>query len=324
MNKRKVVFVLGNGFSCGLGFLTFDELWDLLLEPYADKKNSAVYFLEEAKDKYPLSYFIHNKIKDIELLLSVWACYIDTYRLYHPYVNSFDNTSAHYDSYLRNLCGHLHQFSVEATKRSEFNEFITLLNDLNNQFHISFVTLNYDLIIEQIINRLNKRPKYHGTPSGNEVSLKKLHGSINWFKTVNGPYIYPDGSPLTIIDYKDIKITVADKIVQYPAMISMGTPHIIPPIVSKKYESIFEGLLKETFKDLISATDICIIGYSFRDSDFIIQDMFKALIGHNPNAKYHYISSDKNTCSKVDSLFNQKIITHHQPWDSQIVSTILK
>ena len=63
--KRRVVFLLGNGFSRDVGFPSMEELWDLGLQCSIPWLREA---LEGARSRYPLSFFIKKELKELEEL----------------------------------------------------------------------------------------------------------------------------------------------------------------------------------------------------------------------------------------------------------------
>jgi len=64
----------------------------------------------------------------------------------------------------------------------------TILQTIGVQ-HVTLITPNYDLLIDQALLRLGYRPEYHlahavdvhARPDGPEVTVLKPHGSANWF-----------------------------------------------------------------------------------------------------------------------------------------------
>ena len=180
-----------------------------------------------------------------------------------------------YDLYLGPMCGYF-------DKRG---------SDCRN----TIITLNYDLVIEEALQRLGIEfdygvkgrriiavieDKYEQTPlPPSSVKLLKLHGSINWFS----PAIPDDtsgnssfGSLSSTEDFQRL-INQTKELVQQISVFnsyhellkhpSRSPPHLVPPTWSKSLEVPLTSVLNAAVTELRTATRIIILGYSLPPTD---------------------------------------------------------
>ena len=135
--------------------------------------------------------------------------------------------------------------------------FLTsLLGSWNNQLNLtenSFITFNYDLLVESALKSLgipftygiNSKPE----DSNSMVEVLKLHGSMNWAKKVNSTSSY------TIHDtYEDL-------------LKNQNTPQLVPPTWRKIFTGPLRQVWDRSLKSLEKATRIIVIGFSMPPTD---------------------------------------------------------
>lgn len=326
MNRPICTFILGNGFSQGFGFPSFKELWkdclkiSLKKNNFIDKQN-----FEEGLKQYPLSYFIENNICDIELLLSLWSSHIEYKREIETYSNANTTGQRHYEDYIKNLCCHLLEYGDKASLHDNFRSFITWLNNKIQNYEFRFITLNYDLVLEKIITNISKKFIYMEKSADNKnILIRKLHGSVDWFKS--------SGSNLTWVSTgKKIPIFKKNNNEYYyyaninnseVPYIAFGNPVLIPPIAFKEYSIFFKEILNLTKRDLECSDYIIIVGYSFPQSDEIITQFIKNNLNSNFK-KLVYINSAEKHCERVKNLFRNKIVIINKIWSINLFDKIL-
>lgn len=322
-NEKPVcVFILGNGFSQGFCFPSFRHLWDDCLRVSSKTENIRKYF-EDCLGNYPFSYFIENNITDIELLLSVWSAYISNYE---KVTNCNTETSGrgHYEAYIENLCGHL----LEYGDKANFSCFKEWLADKMQSFEFRFITLNYDLLLEKIISENSKSIVYLGdSTSEDSVIIRKLHGSVNWLKA-DTDALQREGDgwkpPILWKSEKDrIYIyKINDDYSNVPYIAFNSPPVLIPPILNKDYEGIFQNLLKYAADDLQKAKFVIIVGYSFPKSDVLIREFLKSNLS-SKCSKIVYINPCNKHCEEAKALFNNSEIIKDD-WNIELFNKILK
>lgn len=183
--------ILGAGFSAPFGIPVTSELWEVCMRTAPGATEPT---LIEAKEHYPLKSFIERKIKDIELLLTVWLAHdaaLETVKgapfgLFVPWK---ENRLRLLD-FLENLQAWLHHHSRGARESKLSRMLGGLFREASKKGPLRIVTFNYDLIVEQALQDLEIDYRYSDFSSprklaGDEdlsrvVCIAKPHGSIHW------------------------------------------------------------------------------------------------------------------------------------------------
>lgn len=182
---------------------------------------------------------------------------------------------------------------------SQFKHLEDTLGFNLNKHHeqIKFITTNYDLCIESALHRSNLSvdiPFDFIKPlPGNEqllaefhsyypkkVPVYKLHGSVNWFKTLEDPN-------KIVVDNRIVKVgrTGSKNYLPIPLTQDYGTtrnlylhksPILIPPSFLKPdFNKIIKDIWSEAAKSLQNADILIFIGYSFPKSDTEMKFFFR-------------------------------------------------
>lgn len=225
-------------------------------------------------------------------------------------------------SYLEKI-NKISKFFIELLETKEIdknNKYILNLSQYINDNKCTCITLNYDLLLEEILflthensyqdidsydvfykipikqidERKNTKSNNYGfnfyqgdfNINNNFVEIIKLHGSINWYcdQAYSNSQIY---SFMEKVDrYKD-ELFVDLK------------PLIIPPILDKtnNYNHILlRSLWKKAFKAIQKAKNIYIYGFSFPITDLSVVYLFKSALQNKQDYKIYVI----NTKSHID------------------------
>ncbi|EOH7341141.1 hypothetical protein ACMCWU_000981 [Campylobacter coli] len=225
-------------------------------------------------------------------------------------------------SYLEKI-NKISKFFIELLETKEIdknNKCILNLSQYINDNKCTCITLNYDLLLEEILflthensyqdidsydvfykipikqidERKNTKSNNYGfnfyqgdfNINNNFVEIIKLHGSINWYcdQAYSNSQIY---SFMEKVDrYKD-ELFVDLK------------PLIIPPILDKtnNYNHILlRSLWKKAFKAIQKAKNIYIYGFSFPITDLSVVYLFKSALQNKQDYKIYVI----NTKSHID------------------------
>lgn len=138
-----------------------------------------------------------------------------------------------------------------------------MLGDWDNQSNLSdnsFITFNYDLLIENALNGLSIPFTYgigsKSNDSGKDVEVLKLHGSVNWAREKNSTtsYVIHDS-------YEDL-------------LKKNHIPQLVPPTWRKIFTGPLRQVWDRSLKSLEQATRIIVIGFSIPPTD----NHFKYLI----------------------------------------------
>jgi hypothetical protein len=160
---------------------------------------------------------------------------------------------------------------------------------------ISFITLNYDILLELLLQcSISKgsdivmpTTEMYQYPMTNIVSrsgvglfagkpdkysylpILKLHGSINWFWSAH--------APSETIYYRRF-IPAEDEVLDWDKGV---TPFIIPPVMDKNFlynHTIIHVLWQKAKKLIQNADEIYIIGFSFPQTDTSIRFLFQSAL----------------------------------------------
>ena len=295
-SRRRVTFLLGNGFSRDVGFPSMEELWNLGLQcsiPWLEEA------LEDARSRYPLSFFIKKELKELELLLTVWKADWESRSRYLD-ENATDSGEGGYTAYITNLCNHLHLYTLKGLQHNNVATSTACFRRIRDVADISFITTNYDLLLEWMVSRgLGASFTFLETPDNTCLPIRKLHGSLGWQflrdRIQNSPVIYKlkdnDEEPQRVTGYIhdvtdqflkvfNLPLERADK--EYEGtVLQLGDPNnytIIPPTIGKRYSSLSQKVLQLAFQDLMQSNDLVIGGYSFPEADPIIQQLILSAV----------------------------------------------
>jgi len=329
MDKTICVFIVGNGFSQGFGFPSLKKLWDICLQVSSKAFDIKGHF-EQSLDKYPLSYFRKNNIKDIELLLSVWSAYIANYENTIPDFNNHVSGRGYYEDYLENLCGHLLEYGDGVPKYANYSNFKNWLKKEMDNFDFRFITLNYDLVLEKIVSEIGKKAAYFGDNEAEDVVfIRKLHGSVNWLRADTPNLQRQDGwKPPIIWSNQKENEYIYNFDADYssvPFIAFSAPPVIIPPIVNKEYTGIFNEILQFALADLKKAKFVFVVGYSLPESDLLIRKFLQDYSRHSlsTGSRFVYINSTPEHCKEALKVLTGRVEFRDREWSVEIFNEIL-
>jgi hypothetical protein len=164
----------------------------------------------------------------------------------------------------------------------------------------TFITFNYDLILDHALQRLHVQPDYVLDPSLTRVYelpgarqqcvILKLHGSTNWGVC---------GNCLKEIVVLQGKVTDSPRQFRLERCGRCGEqrfqPLLIPPSWDKsEYQRIMTRVWARAVAELKSATRICIIGYSMPQSDLFFKYLLTLALSEN-HGLYKLLVVDKSS-----------------------------
>src|SRR5690606_13414501 len=194
-----------------------------------------------------------------------------------------------------------YQFTLPSYKILPSNNYIDFyerLNSYKSNCNLSFITFNYDLIIDVGLESLSMKYNYSLEDSNfSEIPLLKLHGSLNWFeenKKIN-IYPWPDKKYLSNLLSNEInKEQMEDDEVGliilrspgpkiYHKFLPIGSeiiksgrvPLIVPPTLNKfKYQEQLKNIWAKAASVLSEAELVFIIGYSMPETDVFFKYLY--------------------------------------------------
>lgn len=280
----KRVFIFGAGFSNGAGFPAIDDLFDELRVFYADELRDQDLQCLQAfeREKVVVESLIYptgEKETNFEKFISLLDAGLNEKMLRDEY--SFVRKG-----WLLVLTFFLHN-KLQSIKNESF--YSSLFSKLNPSQDI-VLTFNWDCLAETILSKNTIGWEYRNIQgySGTELTIYKLHGSINWF--LLGPSVrpaHPNG--FTQMKTDDIeqgnlyyyRSDDLDKAIDQIEMQEDITPFIVPPTYLKKYYPAISFLWTKAFDEIKSAEEIYILGYSFPELDFFSELFIRLGISQN-------------------------------------------
>jgi hypothetical protein len=310
---RKSVYILGAGFCRDFNQTIFPLVFDFL--PMAKAHN--IYQpngAHKALAAFMYRYFGEELFPDVEKVLSFLATTpFDSLEV------NFEKRSQLYDDLVAIIVRMLTAASstvVNMQGRAGWTYYSRFIEHLT-QTNARVLTFNYDLLLEELLSATNQWQMYDGygvylpliqnalptpsfgaadthdykvRPSPSNVTLLKLHGSINWGIPINqaahhmdrGDLIYrlPEHGKSLSIDY--FQLPAPDGL---PLMM-IFRPVIVPPVMDKSswlQNQTFRSIWNMALRSVQDASEITFIGFSLPPTDFMADALFRQ--GRLGNAK---------------------------------------
>jgi hypothetical protein len=292
------VYVLGAGFSHNFN----RDMFPLVRNFLKTAKANFRYVPEQQHTELAFliyKYFHNDESSDIERVLS----FLSTPSLEHRTTRR-EHRSILYDELVEIIVGVLSDASKSEAESQEVRKTYDRFAAHLSSKETTVITFNYDLLIDNLLMQTGQWHRYDGygvnipmvddampTPRHTfirqptprltlaNVSLLKLHGSINW----GTPTIHDHTETIYQIPVGE-GISMDDFVVQT----DLGSPFtlyfkpvIIPPILDKTFwlrHPAFKVLWNMAMEAIDDADSITFIGYSLPVTDFMAEFMFRQAI----------------------------------------------
>jgi hypothetical protein len=293
------VFVLGAGFSHNFN----REMFPLVRNFLKTAKANFRYVPEQQHTELAVliyKYFHNDERADIERVLS----FLSTPPLDH-HTMRWEHRSVLYDELVEIIVGVLSDASQSEAQSEEVRKTYDRFAVHLSSTETTVITFNYDLLIDNLLMQTGNWHRYDGygvniplvddamptprhafirqpTPEMtlSNVTLLKLHGSINW----GAPTIFQDNRDAIYQLPVGKGVSMDDFVVQT----DLGSPFtlyfkpvIIPPILDKTFwlrNPTFKVLWNMAMEAIDDAETITFIGYSLPVTDFMAEFMFRQAI----------------------------------------------
>ena len=267
---KKIVYVIGAGFSAGLKFPTINNLlpsiWERLKAAKISDDLAKIIrfhhpeFNASSKETFP----------DIEQLLSEMQANALLFDSSRPATGAFTAQKLGHQRQilLQELAAWFHELQVEALKSPP--RWLSVLVEQMRSEKAQIISFNWDLILDQLLfgEKLSVSSYGLGKDQGEKVRLIKPHGSLNWFEEHTGRYLKRD-KKFKLSGVGDEKIFAFKEYRAPKSSRREYMPLIVPPVYQKTFErELFKFLWQETVSVLSTATEVRFLGYSLPIADF--------------------------------------------------------
>ncbi len=298
--KQRAVVFAGAGFSKAFGLPLTGELWKLGLEknPEADKTGLLWDGVTKCK---PFIDSVARDDGDVERLLNEWEAFVEENERRRPMPNSLDSGRGYRDHYVTNLTMHLEELTQRVRSQAVARNLALQILNATKQMELSFVTTNYDRIIEHLLD-MSGIPFNYTSLSSNEISIRKLHGSVNWMRFSRQARRLEDGwSPAEIGIIEDERIF--DFQLEPIAWVGSAVPPaIIPPVQNKRYRGIYVRQFEDAEALIQNADRILFVGYSFPAADRQLAEFIQKSVVNSRCSQYYFVSPDGAALMRAQSI----------------------
>lgn len=282
--RRKCVYVIGAGFSAGLGYpLTSDllfRLWGKLDSDLRRDLSRVVSFHHPGFDEKQFTSY-----PNIEELLSEMLINEKLFKASRQYDGQFtiDNLINLQRDLLLSIGNWFHELSQDIDWNPASDGW---LHDFKNHVeheNAAVVSFNWDLILDKLLfgDKLGENCYRLKSSNGAPVLLKP-HGSLNWFLHETGQHIKNEKR---VEIFQGESNTSVHAFLPYRAPVSKNehvyTPLIVPPVHLKQFDKpIFTKLWQDTVSVLSTAKKVVFLGYSMPATDLHVQFIMRCAF-HN-------------------------------------------
>jgi hypothetical protein len=334
MDKLNVVFILGAGFSAESGCPVISNFLEKARKIYrrADENEIINFTLEDYQN-------VENAISELHRMQA--KAYLDLDNIetlfgaleFGIMLDKFGSRKGKEIEMLRDSLIKVIVTTIEYSSKFQYKapelkifpdikymNFFNKIKQLESDCNFSFITFNYDLILDMGLLGSDIEYNYAIEKSDfKEIPLLKLHGSLNWYKGVEQIRVISIPAKQNIQDvianksiYNDDDVLrssneiVNDFLTIGSKIISDGNiPIIIPPTMNKfKYQENLNNIWKKAASVLSAAELIVVIGYSMPETDVYFKYLYSLGVDSPKYLnKLIIINPDGNLDSKFRSLF---------------------
>lgn len=274
---RDCVYIVGAGFSAGLGYpLTADllqRLWPRLTDD--DFRTRLKKVIEFHHHSFNPEHF--SSFPNVEQLLSQMEVNDQFFDISRYYIGEFtrDKLRDIQQRFLLSVADWFYALTqTDRMKRAQDN-WLKKFKERVVAEHAAVISFNWDLVLDDLLFGENLDAASYGLEGGDVDTpvLLKPHGSLNWFEDDAGRYIkehmrfpvHADKSQ-SIYAFRDLTrgpSTRHDRVYR---------PLIIPPVFLKKFDNpIFTKLWQRATSEISTAKKVVFLGYSMPDADLHTQ-----------------------------------------------------
>ena len=273
--QRKCVYVIGAGFSKGLGYPLTNEilvqLWDRIkTDPLFKEDLGRIIRFHHPRfdccepDSFP----------NVEELLSELVVNEELYtssRL-HPGNFTKDDLQRLHQTLLLKIFGWFHEISAKTNLGNPSVHWLKTFCDRVRCKKAVIISFNWDLVLDELLFGNQVDDKSYGLSEAQTEGpvLLKPHGSLNWFEGDLGQSLKENKKVLLcgedqnapVYAFQRFRTPVSENNRTY-------TPLIVPPIYLKSFDKpVFEKLWRKCTSHLSTAKRVFFLGYSLPVADY--------------------------------------------------------
>ena len=297
MEQRECVYVVGAGFSAGLGYpLTSDLLFRFWQRIDNDLKSRLVDVIKFHHPGFRPERFA--SFPNVEQLLSE---ILVNEQLFNASPQSADNfrkadLQKLQKDLLLEIAGWFHEISNKTKPAGTCSAWLRQFGERVSNENAAIISFNWDLELDRLLFQGNLDASSYGFRSdgGSKPVLLKPHGSLNWFEAKQGMFL--KNSKRVEIFRTTGKGDAVYAFLAFRAPISSKkgrtyTPLIVPPVYLKSFEKpVFETLWQNCTSVLSTAQRIIFLGYSMPLADLHAQFIMRC--------GFHNQTEDERTKSR--------------------------
>ena len=270
--RTRCVYVIGAGFSAGLGYPLTDNLlkgvWDRIdNSQHMGTLEQVIRFHNPEFDAsmsctFPnIEQFLSQLIVNEELF--------DPSRQYDGKLKRKDFVNLRHNVLL-GISDWFHELSKKASPSKPSVSWLSAFRDLVIRENAGIISFNWDLILDELLfgQRLDKH--CYGFTRDLDIGpvLLKPHGSLNWYDGNQGRFITDEKKTVLfrngktrVYAFREFRAPVSKRDRVY-------TPLMVPPVYFKNFKNpIFRRVWWNCTKLLSTAKKITFIGYSVPEAD---------------------------------------------------------
>ncbi len=273
--QQKCVYVIGAGFSAGLGYpLTGDllaQFWERIDDcSFRDKLQRVIEFHNPG---FNCEEFV--SFPNVEELLSQMMANEQLFDSSRQYEGNFTKSdlAGLQRAFLLKIADWFHEISKRVQPRNPRVTWLKVFRDHVQSKKVGIISFNWDLVLDELLfGRGLDQTSYgfHLKPFSAPVLIKP-HGSLNWFENEPGKHIKAERKFVLSADGKE-NVYAFKKFRAPRSTRREYRPLIVPPVYLKNFEKPVFRTLWQNCTRLLSITDkVVFLGYSMSAVDFHAQ-----------------------------------------------------
>ena len=336
--QQKTVYVVGAGFSAGLGYPLTNDLLMRLWSRTADLgfKSTLERVMKFHNPGFKCARF--SSFQNVEELLSQIVANQQLFDASRQYQGNFtkDDLEDLRRTLLLEIAGWFHDISKDIVPSEPGEPWLAAFRDRVRRQKAAVISFNWDLILDELLfgEKLDQSSYGFSSDVGTGPVIIKPHGSLNWFEDSSGSTIKADRKFLLFADgkkvyaFKKFRAPVSKHGREY-------MPLVVPPVYLKDFtKPIFRRLWLNCTQLLSTAREVVFLGYSMSAADFHAQfilrcgfhnqiagELLKGAGRAKPTgaAKVVIVNPDRGAAERIEAIASSE---HRCQWISKPVADL--